>query len=282
MDAEEMLTTQWRSIRSAIDEAIERTLRRLPEAEAVEAARYIAMGGKRLRGFILLELAQALGAKLEDAIDAAVAVELVHAASLALDDIIDEDLTRRGNEAAWIRYGLKKTVMVSNLLIPFAQTIVYKRYGKLALERTVEAWLNISRGEVIDAFVPLEKLAPNSYLEMVRLKTGALFKLSAELGVLAAGRSDLLKKAGELGEKLGIMYQIADDIRDSSDPDKLKKEPSLRLFKMWAPSPDQAHRKIRELLEETMRLMRELVSAGHTVLELIPGFVIKAMLGRLP
>lgn len=269
----------WSRMREVIDRAIEARLSELPEALIIDAARYIAMGGKRLRGFLLISIATTLGANVEDALDAAVAVELVHASSLALDDIIDEDLVRRGSEAAWVKLGLKKTVMVSNLLIPYAQRIVYKRYGELALERTVQAWLDISRGEVIDAFTEPEGNPADNYLKMVRYKTGALFRLSAELGVIAAGRRDLVEPAGKLGEIIGVTYQIADDIRDSRDPVKVEKEPSLRMFLKWAGNPEHALHVIDELIDKAAALLRQITPAPPVHLRELPRFIVEAMLG---
>ncbi|BEP18161.1 hypothetical protein PYJP_15130 [Pyrofollis japonicus] len=275
------LLERWKSIKSLIDTAIENRLRELPQAQAINVAHYIAMGGKRLRGFLVIELAKTLGASIKDALDAAVAVELVHAASLALDDIIDEDTRRRGKEAAWIKHGLKKTVMVSNLLIPFAQEIIYQKYGALALLRTVAAWLDISKGEVIDAFYT-EPLRPETYIEMVRLKTGSLFRLSAELGAIAAKAYDLLDSLSTIGENIGIMYQIADDIRDSMDPEK-STEPGLRLFRAWINGKGiaKAYLTINKLLEETNTLINKTFGTKSTLIHIIPSFIVSAMLGEL-
>ncbi|WP_338251239.1 polyprenyl synthetase family protein [Pyrodictium abyssi] len=276
------LLEQWRAARQLIDTAIERWLMELPEANAVDAARYIAMGGKRLRGFLVLEVARSLGARIEDALDAAVAVELVHAASLALDDIIDEDLVRRGAEAAWVKYGLKKTVMVSNLLIPFAQRIVAERYGEEALRRTVKAWLDISRGEVIDAFTVPDQLSPDTYLEMIKLKTGALFRLAAELGVIAAGRYSLIDVASRYGETIGVMYQIADDLRDSRDKEKVKNEPSLQLFLRWLNGAgiNKAYATIKMLLARAVDFSTRITGGiQNSYLSYLPSFIVNAMLG---
>jgi geranylgeranyl pyrophosphate synthase len=269
----------WKRIRDLIDYAIETRISELPETKVVDAAKYIAMGGKRLRGFLLVTIATHLGAHTRDALDAAVAVELVHAASLALDDIIDEDFMRRGVEAAWVKLGVKKAVMVSNLLIPFAQQIVYENYGIDALNRTVAAWLDISKGEVIDAFLPVDDLGEEIYLELIRLKTGALFRLAAELGVIVANRQDLIETASAFGEKLGMIYQIADDIRDSRNPEKIEKEPSLRLFLKWATPMDKAYEMINKMLDQTTYLLRELLDDyKSSVLLKLPRFIVDAML----
>ncbi len=276
------LLERWRQLKTRIDTAIEDRLKELPESRAITVAKYIALGGKRLRGFLVLELASSLGADIDEALDAAVAVELVHAASLALDDIIDEDTIRRGKSSAWVSFGIKKTVMVSNILIPFAQNIVYQRYGSLALLRTVAAWLDISKGEVIDAFYNPESVDPSMYIEMVRLKTGSLFRLSAELGAIAAKAYDLLDIVSEIGENIGIMYQVADDIRDSSDPAK-SQEPGLRLFRRWinGGGAEKALEFIKEMITRTHMLLDKTFRDKSMVVRMLPEFIVNAMLGHI-
>jgi len=276
------LLERWRQLKTRIDAAIEDRLKELPEAEAISVAKYIALGGKRLRGFLVVEFASSLGADEDDALDAAVAVELVHAASLALDDIIDEDIVRRGKKAAWVSFGIKKAVMVSNILIPFAQNIVYQRYGSLALLRTVAAWLDISRGEVIDAFYDADSIDPLLYIEMVRLKTGALFRLSAELGAIVAKAYDIIDSVSEIGENIGIMYQVADDIRDSNDPVK-RNEPGLRLFRRWlnGKGPEKALSFIKSMLMRTHILLDKTFGKRSSAIRMLPELIVNAMLGNI-
>ena len=276
------LLERWRQLKTRIDAAIEDRLKELPEAEAISVAKYIALGGKRLRGFLVVEFASSLGADEDDALDAAVAVELVHAASLALDDIIDEDIVRRGRKAAWVSFGIKKAVMVSNILIPFAQNIVYQRYGSLALLRTVAAWLDISRGEVIDAFYDADNIDPSLYIEMVRLKTGALFRLSAELGAIAAKAYDIIDSVSEIGENIGIMYQVADDIKDSNDPMK-RNEPGLRLFRRWlnGEGPEKALSFIKNMLMRTHILLDKTFGERSSAIRMLPELIVNAMLGNI-
>ncbi len=276
------LLERWRQLKTRIDAAIEDRLKELPEAEAISVAKYIALGGKRLRGFLVVELASSLGADEDEALDAAVAVELVHAASLALDDIIDEDIVRRGKKAAWVSFGIKKAVMVSNILIPFAQNIVYQRYGSLALLRTVAAWLDISRGEIIDAFYDADHTDPSLYIEMVRLKTGALFRLSAELGAIAAKAYDLIDSVSEIGENIGIMYQVADDIKDSNDPMK-RNEPGLRLFRRWlnGEGSEKALLFIKNMLVRTHILLNKTFGERSSTIRLLPELIVNAMLGNI-
>ena len=274
---------EWVRFRGTIEERISQYVDDIGETEIVEATKYIYSGGKRFRGYLTIKTATILGANPDNAVDAAVAVELVHASSLALDDIIDEDTTRRGKPAAWIEIGLKKTVMVSNLLIPFAQKIVHHRYGIEALLRTVKAWMDISRGEVLDAFSDPYRAEENLYLDVIKLKTGSLFRLACELGAIAARKLELLDKLSKYGEILGMIYQIADDINDI-DKIKTKPEPSLLLFQKWIKNNiDTALEKIAEYLKKIEKIVEslELGEKEKEVLKYIPIFILsKIFSGR--
>jgi geranylgeranyl pyrophosphate synthase len=279
MSADEIVS-RWKRWRSRIEEALERVVAGITVAEAIGVARYIVAGGKRFRGFLVVLVAEELGGRGEDALDAAVAVELVHASSLALDDIIDSDTVRRGKPAAWVAFGIPRTVMVSNLLIPLAQLIVAKRYGAIALERTVTAWLNTSLGEVYDAFYSADELPRDSYTRIARLKTGSLFRLAAELGAIAAGREDLLQAAGSYGEALGYAYQVADDLVDlalEARGRSIKPSTGYMLFKkLVGGSTEEGLRMLRKAVSEASRAAEKL--PGARLLPSLPSFMANAML----
>jgi len=110
-----------------------------------------------------------------------------------------------------------------------------ERLGLKALYHVIRAWENTVRGEVLDAF--LAELVPaDRYLEVCKLKTGSLFKLSLVLGALSArAPGETVDKLAEAGELLGIIYQLADDIVDYTRQGKGKaREPGLALFEKWA------------------------------------------------
>ncbi len=230
------LYRDWKEKKEMIEEALNRVLREdLGDSGLPEVARYISQGGKRFRGFLTLLTAEALGADPREALDAAVAVELAQAASLALDDIIDGDRERRGRVAAWIMHGIPKTVLSSLLLVPVSQRLVEK-LGFRALFHVIRAWESTVRGEILDAF-HAEILPGEKYVEVTRLKTGALFKLATVLGVLVAKAPPSVEEAlGRYGELLGVIYQIADDIVDYTRYLKgsAVMEPGLKHFEKWA------------------------------------------------
>jgi len=264
----------WKDIRRLIDERLNEVLNGFSEASLVNAAQYVVGGGKRFRGFLTIVVAKELGARIEDALDAAIAIELVHAASLALDDIIDADVFRRGKPSAWVALGVSKAVMTANLLVPYAQRIVQQRYGSYALERTVEAWLKTSQGEVLDAFA-----SKADYLTVVRLKTAALFRLAAELGAIAArGDSSVVRLAGEYGEALGIAYQIADDVVDLLVGIE---SPGANMLVEWlgTTNPKAGIREAYHAAIQAAKIAEKLVGANTLLVEL-PIFMVKTMLAE--
>ncbi|MCE4628592.1 MAG: polyprenyl synthetase family protein [Desulfurococcales archaeon] len=285
-----ILAREWERSRRLIDDRLKSVVTTLGDDGLPDVADFIAEGGKRFRGFLTIIIARALGGDEESAIDAAVAVELVQAASLAIDDIIDKDKWRRGREAAWIRFGIERTVLSSLLLIPIAQKIVEK-LGFKALFHVIRAWESTVRGEIMD-FVMARRLGPERYIKLVELKTAALFRLATLLGALAARASDeTLNAASEYGRLIGIIYQVADDLADYTRAVREGRPlgPGEELFIRWARSLDPenpleaAKKFIREKLSEAVEAARALNPRDKDLallLELIPAFLIQKLLSE--
>lgn len=275
MASEEQLVSRWREARRLLDERLRELVDLVPESEGVEVYRYIVEGGKRLRGFMTLLVAEELGGSWDAAMDAAAAVELVHSASLAIDDVIDGDVERRGAPAAWLKYGPGKAMMAANLLISYAQRLLLERYGHKAVEKSVLAWFDISRGEVKDAY-----MSGGDYYEVVRLKTGSLFRLAAELGAIAAGAYEKVGVMSGFGELTGVAYQLADDIVDYV---KGERSESIKRLVRWLGNPadiiSAALSKLRAILEGVNRFL-EMAGLDRGLLVLLPRFVVKVMLGE--
>lgn len=231
----ELLREYVESRKSLIEGALEGVVKNY-EGEILEIVDYMSRGGKRFRGILAILVCESLGGKAEDAIDAAVATELVHSASLALDDIIDLDVIRRGSLSSWIRYGVSKTVLIANMLIPKAQLMIEK-YGFDALVRVIEAWLQATSGEVIDVFGPGPGIA--GYETLARLKTGAVFKAATFLGARAARAGKHYEDlAMVFGENLGILYQVTDDLVDVITGKIDKDSYGLNMFIEWVGGED--------------------------------------------
>ena len=251
---------------------------------------HMVSGGKSLRGFTVVAVTEALGGDIDYAMDAAIAAEIVQAASLTLDDIVDMDVERRGKPATWILYGVGKSALTSILLVPVALKMVEK-YGPLALSYSIRAWEAMVEGEILDAYQAL-KLRSDDYITLISLKTAPLFSLAAAIGALAAHREDRAELAWNFGAALGEAYQVADDVVDYLSyvkGAKKKLDPSEQLFARWASSKlgartteqiaSSALEYLRSKVGYAERLAGELAEGGGCcTLRLLPRFAVNSML----
>ncbi|RSS76842.1 polyprenyl synthetase family protein [Streptomyces sp. WAC06614] len=166
--------------------------------------------GKAFSAAMALTAAQAVGGDGQDAVRAAVAVEMVHDASLLHDDIVDGDRTRRHRPAAWTVFGAGPVLFAGVALITVATDLLAPEDAK-QLSRTVR---EIYEGQLQDAaFETRSDVTTGEYLTMVEKKTAVLLATACELGARAAGApSAQVTLLGSFGRAAGIAYQIADDI----------------------------------------------------------------------
>ena len=180
------------------------------------AAQTIAAGGKRLRPLLVFLSAGAPPPESEGLLRAAVAVELVHSATLVHDDVLDGSPLRRGRPTVVAVSGRRLATATGDLLFSRAFAELAGT-GSLACVRVLSrASSELARGELIqreDAWraVPVER-----YLERCRLKTAVLFAAACQLGAIE-GRGPAGELAG-FGERIGVAFQILDDILDVTGP----------------------------------------------------------------
>lgn len=182
-------------------------------SRAAEFAPYIG-SGKMLRARLALRLGAANSVAAGTRRAAAAAVEMIHAASLLHDDVIDGGLLRRGMPTFWKAFGTSGAILLGDLLLFKAMHLI-RVTGRMDL---VGDFIELS-GVVCEAEAEQELIRrqkPATWAGAVgtaRRKTGALFACAA----LAAGRTTAEKNAlREAGYQLGTAYQIADDILDGS------------------------------------------------------------------
>ena len=177
----------------------------------------ITAGGKRLRPLLVCIAAGVPVAESDALVRAAVAVELVHAATLVHDDVIDGADLRRGRPTVVASGGRLMALATGDLLFSRA-------FAELAAGGEIEpirilsvAASALASGELMqrddswNAAVGQER-----YLERCRLKTGVLFRAACELGALAGGAP--IDALGRFGENIGIAFQLLDDILDVTGP----------------------------------------------------------------
>ncbi|HSS63112.1 MAG TPA: polyprenyl synthetase family protein, partial [Gammaproteobacteria bacterium] len=218
----------WRRISACIETEIERRLPQMfsagpgPVLEAVTRALH---GGKRIRGCLVCLMCNALGGRTEEALPRAVAVECIQAASLIHDDFIDGDRIRRNQPAGWVADGSRRAVLLGDLI--FATAI-----EQMAANGPVESALisfaiaAMARGAFMEQTQEIGLAAAANgdpythriehYDEIVRLKTGVLFAAAGKFGALAADASGETQRAAfEFGQRLGRVYQLADDLMEA-------------------------------------------------------------------
>ncbi len=222
LDRIEVKTTEYLD---DINGAVERELSRYSDSRFYGPLRYALDGGKRIRPLVLLLAAEAVGhSSDEKALDAAVAVELLHAESIIHDDIIDQEASRRGRAAFHVRYGYSTSLLTADFVFAMILAIA-ARYPDRRVATTISnAAMNMCEGEYVELTIDPEvyKLEWEEYLEVISKKTAALFETAVRLGGLVGGASaSKLEALTEYGRYLGIAYQIHDDILDWGAEDKI-------------------------------------------------------------
>jgi farnesyl diphosphate synthase len=192
----------------------------------LEAMRHAALaGGKRLRPLLVLSTAQGCGADPVGGMPAALAVEMIHTYSLVHDDLpsMDDDDLRRGRPTCHVVYGEALAILAGDALQTYAfetlatATIPHERVCRqlLTLARATGA-AGMTGGQVLDLAAEGAGSVDTELVERIhRMKTGALLAACLRLGAEAAGRDAATAKTLErIGMKLGLAFQIKDDVLD--------------------------------------------------------------------
>lgn len=194
-------------------------------ASLSEAMRYSVLGGgKRVRAFIITRICESCGGTAEEAAPAAVALECVHAFSLVHDDLpaMDDDDLRRGRPTCHKAYGEAAAILAGDGLLALAFEILGKRVSdpSRAVAMVAEladgtGWAGMIGGQTSDILGEDQAVELALVERIHRYKTARLFACAGKLGALAAGGTEQqIEAARTFGEKLGLAFQIADDLLD--------------------------------------------------------------------
>jgi geranylgeranyl diphosphate synthase type I len=168
--------------------------------------------GKLLRPSLVLFVAEELGARLDEALPAAVALELVHNFSLVHDDIQDRDRTRRGRPTLWAAHGEAEAINAGDLLHAIASREA-ARCGSAVTACLAEATIDMIEGQSLDLSFERRFVTIDEYMAMIDCKTGALLRCAFELGGIVAGADDGARRAlRDVGIAVGRAFQIRDDV----------------------------------------------------------------------
>jgi len=202
--------------------------------ELAEQVGHVALsGGKRVRPTVTVLVCEALGGEPDDAVDYAVGIELVHNASLVIDDIIDESELRRGTPAAWAEYGHGPAIIASDGLLGEAFALFSS--DERAMQTVSESMVELGEGEATELVA--QPTNETEYMELARRKTGALFRASAELGAIAADADAYtVESMGEYAQRVGVAFQMRDDVLDATADAETLGKPTGHDAEMERPS----------------------------------------------
>ena len=199
-----------------INAALNRAARDLPEAVRPVAQHIFDAGGKRLRPLLTVLTARLCGYDNEDIYDLAVTLEMLHAATLLHDDVLDNAATRRGQPAAHTLFEVTPTILAGDALLSHANSMVAD-YGDPRLCRCFsEATSRTATGEILEIAAQRRvDTSAEAYEEIVRGKTAWLIRAACQMGALRAGAPDALVEAvAAYGENVGMAFQMVDDALD--------------------------------------------------------------------
>ena len=244
-----------------------------------ESMRYsVLAGGKRLRPILCLEACRIISGSYENAVPTACAIEMLHSQSLIHDDLpcMDNDDYRRGKLTNHKVFGESTAVLAGDALLSFAPQIILQKtkHGhegvkchtllKVLEEFVVNAGAEkLIAGQVVDIDSEGKQIDKDTLNYIHANKTGALFKLSLRAGAILGGADEKqLQALTEYAEKLGLAFQIMDDILDvTSTLEELGK----------TPGKDEAEGKVTYIsfygIEESKKQLASLCSDACDILK---------------
>ena len=185
---------------------------------------HLDTGGKNLRALLTLSSSKLCGySKGGRDINLAACVELIHAATLMHDDVIDNALVRRNKETLNTIWGNKSSILVGDYLLSRCFEMMVEDGSLEILKLLSSTSSEIAQGEVLQLQHHVEiDMLEETYLKIISLKTAALFSASTKVGAILANRDNKYKEALEFyGKNLGLTFQIADDALDYNSELKL-------------------------------------------------------------
>ncbi len=207
-------------LRNQVDQQLAQALRKPEPISLYEPMRYtFQAGGKRLRPLLVLLACEAVGGKLRHAMDAAVAVELLHNFTLIHDDVMDQDEIRRGKPTVHRKWDTDVAILAGDGLVALSyEYLLRTKYSPIdQLGRLFsQALLEVCEGQALDKeFETRSSVTITEYLYMIEKKTAALLALCCELGgYIGGGSQKVVASLQQFGYNLGIAFQIQDDLLD--------------------------------------------------------------------
>lgn len=224
------MTEQAMSLESFLQKTLEDVEKKINEMISDEKILSILQGGKRLRPLLAsISFKVCTGGdepsdRYQKFLEGAVGVELAHGASLVHDDIIDGDLSRRGEPAFYIQSGIDNAILIGHKMLTIGFALAVSHGEKIA-KLYVDAWrgtldgqlseVNFNSKDLNDTTISADSKFFQIYSKIIDLKTATLFSSACKAAAIWANASDeISEKLAEYGREVGFAYQLADDLVD--------------------------------------------------------------------
>ncbi len=256
---------EFRIIENALKNLVE-SLNTLPRIKKA-LTHLIKAGGKRTRPIIVLLSGKLAGGDYKDILDMALAVELIHTASLAHDDIIDRGVVRRNVETLNVKYDPSLAMLVGDWLISKSVELTSK-YGEEIIKNFAKTGMLMSEGEIIDVYSIEDDIDEKDYFKCIEGKTASLFAYAARNAYkYISGDNEKAERLFEYGFNLGVAYQLVDDLLEYLEifEDKKSEFESLTL-------PLILERKFgfKEAVNTALKHIKEFAKRSKKALDIFP------------
>lgn len=285
-----------------IESALANALNELPPSCQPVSRYIIEGGGKRLRPLLTVLFSALFGRRDRDVYRLAISMEMLHAATLLHDDILDGAASRRGRTAAHILFGLQRTILAGDALLASGNAIVASfNQPELAVAYS-QATMRTAAGEILEMESLGNPLASHAqYIEIATGKTACLIAQACAMGAIFAGAPpEGREMALNFGENLGLAFQLVDDALDFAPESRTGKPrggdlregkltPPLRLYRNSLTGADLVHfdqrfsnrafesrdlhaiyERMAPYVEETLHLADECLKKSRQALALLP------------
>ena len=229
--------------------------------------------GKQMRPILILLIAKALGEVNDSTYQAAVALELLHTASLVHDDVVDKADERRGQKSVNSLYDNKIAVLVGDHILSTALLSVCKSGRVDIITHLSRLGQTLSDGEILQLTSNQQQLiSEQEYYNIIRQKTAALFKACATMGALSVNAGEQLREQAEnFCQTLGTIFQIRDDIFDYFPSSKIGKPTGndMREGKLTLPAIYAVLRSDDEQIKSIAQKVKKLSASTEEIQQLV-------------
>lgn len=180
------------------------------------ARHLIHAGGKRVRPLLTFLSAKMFGHQGQNHIAMGACIEFIHTATLLHDDVIDESFKRRGQSTANDMWGNKTSILVGDFLFSRAFELMVEAQNPEIMKVLSKAATTIATGEVLQLSKEQDlECSEADYFTIIESKTAALFSAACEVGgLIAQQQGQVLETLNKLGHRLGLIFQLTDDLLD--------------------------------------------------------------------